>query len=391
MEIDEIKKALVERDTAIGNRLSNIEKMFKEQANLRERLEEIEASASAPRNFATGMSRADAEHCKRFDAWLRKPHDATTKQALENFEAAERKEVSIGSNPGGGFAVPEIIARDIENLEKKLSPVRRLVKIVQVGSSDYKELVNVRGGAAGWVGELGTRSETATPQLREITPTQGELYALPVCTEWSLDDLFFNVQNWLAENVALEFAVLEGDAVVRGNGVTKPTGMLNSAPTNVADQFPPSRAAGVLQYIPSGDAALVTADSLISLVFAVNSAYRANGSFAMNSATLAAVRKLKASGTGEYLYAPGLVAGQPDRLLGYPVEVWEQMDDVGANTFPIAFGDFRRGYLLVDRVGMRITPDAVTTPGKVRFYVRRREGGIVANNDSIKLLKISTT
>jgi HK97 family phage major capsid protein len=136
---------------------------------------------------------------------------------------------------------------------------------------------------------------------------------------------------------------------------------------------------------------VITPDSLITLSFAVNSEYRANGSWAMNSATLGVIRKLKDT-TNNYLYQAGLVAGQPDLLLGYPIKIWEQMDDVAANTHPVAFGDFRRGYLLVDRVGLRITVDNnITTPGRVKYFIRRREGGHVLNNDAVKFLKVATT
>ena len=232
---------------------------------------------------------------------------------------------------------------------------------------------------------------TGTPQLREVTPTHGELYAYPQVSEWSLDDIFFNVEEWLAENVAQEFALQEGDAVIRGNGTSKPTGMLNSAPTAVADQFPPSRAAAVYEFVPNVDAGFnILGNSLIDLVYKINSAYRAGSTWTMNSLTTGAVRKIKDT-TGQYLWAPGLVAGQPDRLLGYPVETWEQMDNPGANAHPIGFGNYRRGYVLVDRVGMRITRDNVTNVGFVRFYVRRREGGIVLNNDAIKFLKTTAT
>jgi HK97 family phage major capsid protein len=224
------------------------------------------------------------------------------------------------------------------------------------------------------VGETGSRTATTTPSLREVTPTHGELYAYPQASEWSLDDVFFDVESWLAENVAYEFSVLEGDAVIRGNGKNRPTGMLNTAPTNAPDAFPPTRNAAAYQYIPTTVSAQITPDSLITLTFAVNSEYRANAHWAMNSATLGVIRKFKEATTKTYLYQPGLIAGQPNLLLGHPIRLWEQMDDIAADTHPVAFGDFRRAYVLVDRVGLRITRDNVTNPGHVRFYVRRREG-----------------
>lgn len=209
----------------------------------------------------------------------------------------------------------------------------------------------------------------------------------PQVSEWSLDDIFFDVENWLAEEVASEFAQQEGDAVIRGNGSSKPTGMLNTTPVTTADFASPLRAAAAYQFIAStASPAGIAGDSLIDLVYTLNSAYRANAVWVMNSVTTGAVRKLK-DADGQYLWAPGLAAGQPDRLLGYMVETWEDMDDIAINNFPIAIGDFRRAYVLADRVGLRVTRDNVTNVGFVRFYVRRREGGIVLNNDSIKWLR----
>lgn len=304
---------------------------------------------------------------------------------------AEAKDVTVGSNAGGGFAVPEEIAREIERLELLFSPVRRLVKVVRAGTSDYKELVNIRGATSGWVGESGTRSATSTPQLREVVPTFGELYAYPQASEWSLDDIFFDVDAWLAEEVAQEFAVQEGSAVISGDGSSKPTGMTNTTPVTTADFASPLRAAAAYQYIASDTAQSpvdpgIVADTLLDLIYTLNSAYRTGATWVMNSVTTGEVRKLK-DGNNQYFWAPGLQAGQPNMLLGYPVETWEQMDDIGANNFPIAFGNFRRGYLLADRVGLRVTRDAVTNVGFIRFYVRRREGGIVLNNDAIKFLR----
>jgi len=167
--------------------------------------------------------------------------------------------------------------------------------------------------------------------------------------------------------------------------------MLNTTPVATDDFASPLRAAAAYEFLPSlttlsPAVAEIVPDELITLVYAVNSAYRSNGAWAMNSATAAAIRKLK-DGNGDYLWQQGL-GGQPDRLLGYPVETWEDMADIGTNNFPVAFGDFRRGYLLVDRTQLRITVDNnITTPGKIKYFVRRREGGMPLNNDAVKFLR----
>lgn len=382
--------AKIEKDVAQFSELKR--KLEQEQQFARERLEELEARAASPGKTAA-QKQAD-EYTTTFVDWIRNRGSSPIhEQKLQDLrrKMREAKDVTIGADAAGGFAVPEQIAREIERLEKTFSPVRDLVKVVPAGSSDYKELVNIRGTTSGWVGESGTRSATATSQLRERAPTFGELYAYPQASEWSLDDIFFNVEAWLSEEVAQEFALAEGDAVIRGDGTSKPTGMLNTTPVATADFASPLRNANAYEFATSDSGASpadgkLVGDSLIDLVYKLNAAYRARASWAFNSLTAGEIRKLK-DADNRYLWMPGLQMGQPDRLLGYPFAIWEQMDDTGVNKFPVAFGDFRRGYVLADRVGLRITRDNVTNVGFVRFYVRRREGGHVLNNDAIKFLK----
>lgn len=365
-----------------------------EHAAMKERVEILESKASKPGK--TILDKIKSEYSGKFNDWIRaKGQSAVLEAEMQqlSIKAREQKDITIGSPAGGGYAVPEEIAREIERLELKFSPVRRLVKVVQVGTSDYKELVSLRGASSGWVGESGSRAATDTPLLREVAPTHGELYAYPQVSEWSLDDIFFNVESWLADEVAQEFALQEGTAVISGSGSNRPTGMLNTTPVLTADFASPLRAAAAYQYIASdtdadGSPASpgVRSDSLIDLIYTLNSAYRAGAAWIMNSNTTGAVRKLKTT-DGVYHWQPGLQAGQPNMLLGYPVETWEQMPDIAADAFPIGFGNWRRAYVLVDRVGLRITRDNVTNPGFVRFYIRRREGGIVLNNDAAKFLR----
>lgn len=360
----------------------------REMQFVRERVEELEAKGMRPGK--TGVEKLQDEHKAAFESWIRgrgqDPVAETKMRDLERKASVEFKDVTIGSGAGGGFGVPEEISREIEKHELKFSPVRSMVKVVRAGTSDYKELLAINGATSGWVGESGTRSATTTPTLREIAPTHGELYAYPQASEWSLDDVFFNVEQWLAESVGEGFAIAEATAVLSGNGTNQPTGMLNTAPTAVTDETA-SRAAAVYEFVPNVDAAFaLLPDQIITLQYRLNNAYAAGAVWAMNSNTCGSVRKLKDT-TGQYLWQPSLIVGQPDTLLGKPVTIWEQMANAGANAHPIAYGNFRRGYLIADRVGLRITRDNVTNVGFVKFYMRRREGGIVLNNNAIKFLK----
>jgi len=377
----------------------DIEQLKAEVADLKDRVEEREAKGKSPGRTETDApaSRQAREHLDRFTKWVRRPHDGGAQQALAQIQSdIEHKDVTVGSGPGGGFAVPEQISREVDRLERLYSPVRDLVNVVPVSTGNYKELITIGGATSGWVGEAGPRSETDTPLLREIAPTMGEIYAYPQTTEWALDDAFFNVGTWLTEEVARELSFQLGDAVIRGNGSNKPTGMLNTSPVSTADDASPLRAAAAYQYIESdSDAGLagspaipgILADSLIDLVYSVNSAYRTNGTFVMNSKTAGSIMKLR-DAESRFIWTQSLTAGQPSLLLGYPVRIWEQMDDIGADKFPVGFGDFRRGYTLTQRTELRITVDAnITTPGRIKYFVRQRLGGIPKVNDAVKFLK----
>lgn len=384
-ELEE-KASKIEKD--LDTAIKAKKKLEIEQQVDRERIEELEARAKTPGKTLEIKRRE--EYGEKFEKFIRTGgQDMELGVQLKTLERQmqEQKDVTIGTPAGGGYAVPEQIARDVEVQEKLFSPVREDVKVVQIGTSDYKELVNLRGTTGGWVGETGTRSATATSSLREVVPTQGELYAYPQASEWSLDDIFFNVQNWLAGEIAETFAVEEATAVLTGNGTSRPTGMLNTTPTTVDDFGSPLRSAAIYQYVASAASPdAILPDSLIDLVYKLNSRYRSGAKFIFNSTVAASIRKLKDS-QNQYLWQPGLQMGEPDRLLGYPTSIWEQMSNVGSNAFCVGFGNLKRAYVLVDRVGLRITRDEVTTPGYVKFYVRRREGGIILNNNALKFLR----
>jgi HK97 family phage major capsid protein len=363
----------------------------REMQFLRDRVEELEAKGMNPGK--TPQQKAVDEYAKHFNDWIRARGQAPEAEAkmteISRKAQAEFKDITIGTGSAGGFGVPEEISREIEKHELKFSPVRSLVKVVRAGTSDYKELLSINGATSGWVGETGSRTATATPTLREITPTHGELYAYPQVSEWSLDDIFFNVDAWLSEMVGESFAVAEATSVITGNGTNQMTGMLNSAPTAVTDEAA-SRAAAVYEFIANVDAGLaLLPDRLIDTQYKLNSAYQMGAVWTMNSTTAGVVRKLKDT-TNQYLWQPSMIVGQPDTLLGKPVSIWEQMATIANNAHPIAYGNFRRGYVIADRVGLRITRDAVTNIGYVRFYVRRRQGGIVLNNNAIKFIKTTT-
>lgn len=403
---DEYKKTNDERLNAIKEgkstadqdaKLAKIEGHISALDEMKSKLEKMETKLSRPGVMegkgADGESREAAEYRSAFIDWMRRPGDSERQQkAAHAMKALEAKATQTVTSTGsaGGFALPEVIERNIARLSVDMSPIRQLATVRTVSSTDYKELFDVNGAGFEWIGEGDTRNQTNTPDLREVTPTIGMASAKPQASEESLDDLFFNVEDWLVSSAAEQIAAGEGAAFVSGNGTKKPTGFL-SGPTPVTTGDA-SRAFGTLQYVASGQAAALptSLDVMYDLVYGVRARYRSNATWVTNRAVLASLRKFKDT-TGQYLWQPSLTAGEPGTFMGYPIVEAEDMPAVAANAFPLAFGDFREGYLIVDRVGTRITRDEITTPGFVKFYIRKRVGGIIRNSQAIKLLKIAAS
>jgi len=307
---------------------------------------------------------------------------------LRQGREAELKSISGAAPADGGYAVPREIDAAIAARLKAISPIRAIAQVVQTGSAGYRKLVTTGGTASGWVSEVAARPETATPSFAEIAPPSGELYANPAASQAMLDDAGFDLESWLADEIAMEFARAEGAAFITGNGVNRPKGFLDApnAATNDA-----ARPFGTLQFLASGNAATLGASpelKLIDLVHALKAGHRQGASWVMNSATLAQVRKLKAA-DGSFLWQAGVMEGQPARLLGYPVVEAEDMPDVAAGNVPIAFGNFRAGYLIAERSATAILRDPFTNKPFVHFYATKRIGGQVLDSDAIKLLKIA--
>ncbi|NML09928.1 phage major capsid protein [Sphingobium sp. AR-3-1] len=314
------------------------------------------------------------------DRYLRQGHEA----------GVELKSFSGATSAAGGFAVPREIDQLIGATLKAISPIRGIANVVRTGTAGYRKLVSAGGIVSGWASETGARAETGTPVFNEIAPPSGELFANPAASQAMLDDAQFDVEAWLASEIAREFAVAEGAAFVNGNGTNKPKGFLTYTTTNEADSV---RAFGSLQYLASGAAGAFATnpqDKLVDLVQSLRAPYRQGASFVMNSATLAVIRKMKTT-DGAFIWQPGLVGGQPATLLGYPVVEAEDMPDIAANSLSIAFGNFQAGYVIGERSETSILRDPFSNKPFVHFYAVKRIGGAVANSEAIKLMKFAAS
>ena len=300
----------------------------------------------------------------------------------------EMKAFTGVSGEAGGYAVPREIDAAIDATLKDASPIRSIANVVKVGSAGYRKLVTTGGTPSGWAAETAARIETATPVFTELAPPMGELYANPAASQAMLDDAAFDVEAWLAEEIAREFAAAEGSAFVGGSGVNRPKGFLTAPVATTNDA---ARPFGTLQYLASGaagDFAANPQERLIDLVQALRAPYRQGASFVMNASTLARIRKFKTS-DGAFVWQPSLIAGQPATLLGYPVVEAEDMPDIAANALAIAFGNFRAGYIIAERTETQILRDPYSNKPFVNFYATKRVGGCVANSEAIKLMKFA--
>lgn len=299
----------------------------------------------------------------------------------------EQKSMSIGSDADGGYLVPDETEAGILTRLSQASPIRAIAGNRQVSATTYRKPFSLTGPQTGWVGETVAQPETSAPTLAELTFPAMELYAMPAASSALLDDAAIDLDAWIAEEVETAFAEQEGAAFINGNGVNKPTGFL-SVP-RVAES---AWAWGSLGTIATGEAggfsASAPADTLLDLIYSLKSGYRQNARFVMNRRTQGALRKLK-DGDGNYLWQPPASADAAATLLNFPVTEAEDMPDIALDAPAIAFGDFRRGYLVVDRMGVRILRDPYSAKPYVLFYTTKRVGGGVQDYDAIKLLTFS--
>ncbi len=351
-----------------------------EMGQLRGQIQAQAVQAARPA-LAGAKAEASPEHKAFVEGYLRKGQDG----------AIERKSVNGTTDASGGYAVPREIDATIDAALVAVSPIRGIANVVKVGSAGYRKLVTTGGAPSGWVSEIADRPETGSPAFREIVPPAGELYANPAASQAMLDDAQFDVEAWLADEIAREFGRAEGAAFVNGDGVSKPKGFLSYTVAATGDA---TRAFGTLQYVASGAAgafpAANPADKLVDLVQALRSPYRQGAVFVMNSATLAVIRKFKTS-DGAFLWQPGLIEGRADTLLGYPVIEAEDMPDIAANSVSIAFGNFKAGYLIAERTETQILRDPFSHKPYVHFYATKRIGGAVSNSEAIKLMKFAAS
>jgi HK97 family phage major capsid protein len=374
-------------DPLLAEKIDKINAELTELKNLKTELAALDKYVSrigAPEGGGSSTDGVKTEHKKAFEAWFRKGGD-------DRLEAVKKLQVEAGlstlSDPDGGYIVaPPEFDQAIDRVAGTISVMRQLATVRTIGVNEYKKIVNQGGASSGWVAEKEDRSENDTPTLKQITINMKEVYAEPGATQLALDDSYMDLASWLADEVSIEFAEQEGEAFITGDGVANPRGIAGY--DFVANS---SYSWGNVGYVAGGHATLLNnADKLIALQHALKSVYRTGASFLMNDATCEKIRTLK-DGEGNYIWRPGLLEATPDTLLGKPVAYDDNVADIGAGAYPLFFGNFKRAYLILDRMGIRVLRDPYTSKGNVLFYTTKRVGGGIIMWEAIKALKIATS
>lgn len=335
---------------------------------------------------------ADPDYSKTYATWFRRG-DSAAESDLKTANASGNRALiqaamSVGTDSAGGYLAPIEWDRRVNKALIPLSPMRRLARVVTTSVRAYSTVWSDNVWGSGWVGEVAARPETTTPGLSTLTFGHGEIYANPQITQQLLEDADFGIEQWLADEVGDEFARQESIAFINGNGTNKPRGLLTYVTGGASAGVHPG---GNITTVPTGAAAVLgNSDSLLDFVYGLPSTYRQNAKWLMNSLTAATIAKMK-DGQGNYLWRETYVAGQPATLLGYAVEIDENIPDIAAGALPIAFGDFQRAYVINDRLGVNVLRDPYSNKPFVGFYCRRRVGGGLDDPKAVRFIRVAVS
>ena len=376
-DFEAFKQTLTEKDKEIAAKFDDVvttEKLDKINASVSElqaAVDQANAKLAAAAMGGADRPVKDEEYSKAFKAHFKRG----------DVQAALNK----GADDEGGYLAPVEWDRTIIDRLVEVSPMRQISAQQTISTAGFKKLVSLGGTASGWVGETAARPQTATGTFGPVDFTTGELYANPVATQQMLDDAAVDLEAWLAMEIETEFSLQEGLAFVAGNGVNKPRGFLTYAVGGSAAAVHPK---GAIPTKVAASATAVTEDELLDLIYDLPQVYTANARFVANRSSIGGIRKLR-DADGRQLWQPSSAAGEPATLLNYPLTEMPGMPDLAAGALPIAFGDFQRGYLVVDRTGVRVLRDPYTNKPYVMFYTTKRVGGGVLDPTVLRILKMA--
>ena len=403
---------------ALGDLTAKVETLTKacdQFDELKEAIDNLEKAAGRPKTELEAKAEMDfAAEVKSFNLAIRAPSQSKRRKVPQHWDANsspeykrsffkvdagitlatltadEQKAMQAGSDPDGGYLLPASTMGRVVAKVYEQSIMRQLASVQTISSNDIEGLIDNGEADAGWVSELGARSDTTTPTLGKWRIEAFEMYAMPKASQKILDDAATDVESWLAGKVADKFARVEGTAFWQGTGTGQPRGLASYTTAATGDA---TRTWGEIEHVVSGaNGAWHTTqfDPVHTLIGAFKDQYLNNATFVMRRAVRTAARILKESTTNRYLWEPGLQVGAPERFMGYPVRIDEYMPTLATNSLSLAFGDFRQAYQIVDRMGIRTLRDPFTAKPYVVFYSTKRTGGGAVNYEAVKFLKFST-
>ena len=359
-------------DSLYDGQLSKINEALDQYKSRLDRMETVQARPGREMKSLGYTGDEQSEYKAAFNMYLRKGMDS-------GLEQIQSKALSAGTDANGGYLVPNQLADLIVEIVNESSPMRAIATVETISSDSLDIIEDVTDANAAWGDETTVRSaETTSPTLGRNTIDTFEMYAQPQATQKLIDDASIDIEKWIATKVADKMARLEATAFISGDGTTQPKGILT---------YTAGSTWGTIQQLGTGTSGVVTADSLFQLYYALKDDYARNATFLMHRTTVQAVRLLKDT-TNQYIWQPGLAAGRPDTLLGAPVALAADMPTPAASALAVAVADFKRAYLIVDRIGIRTLRDPFTAKPFVKFYTTKRVGGEVINTDAIKILKL---
>lgn len=365
-------------DSVTTEKMDRISRSMDEQ---KRKLDQLMVKGTRPILGDKSSILSDNEHKTAFHNYIRRGDEISLRQL-------EQKAMSQSSDPDGGYLVPDELDQQIGQRLINLSPIRGISSVRQVTGSVLKKPFSQNGMAVGWVGETDARPQTTNAQLVELQFPTMELYAMPAATSSLLEDSAIDIDTWIMSEIEAAFAEQEGAAFINGDGVNKPSGFL-TAPQVVDTNW----SWGNIGYVATGtDAGFGDdpSDRLIDTIYSLKSGYRQNAQFVMNRKTQGTIRQFK-DADGNYMWQPPAAPGQQAMLHGFPVVEAEDMPDISSDTMSIAFGDFERGYLVVDRRGVSVLRDPYSAKPYVLFYTTKRVGGGVQNFEALKLIKFGAS
>lgn len=309
---------------------------------------------------------------------------------VDQLSDTQRKSLYAGADNQGGYFLPPPTVNSIVKKVYDFSILRQLASVITIGTNSIEGLTDRDDVTSGWVAELGTRSAATTPTVGKDRIDVHEMYSFPDISQQLIDDAAFDIEAWLIEKVAKSFTLLESAGFATGTGAGQPRGLYSYTTAATADA---TRTWGQFEHVATGASGAFNgtnpADYIIDLISKLKIGYLNNAQFLMNRAVRGGIRKFKEATTNAYMWQPGLAKGAPDTLFGYPVNLDEYVPAMAANSLSMAFGDFKAGYQIVDRQGMRMLRDPYTNKPKVGLYCTRRVGASARDYDAIKFLKFA--